>query len=57
MDKEDKLKFVRYLESRDAFLIRYSIDRVTSFLNISRYTLYGYLEEARQQLRAQASAG
>jgi predicted transcriptional regulator YheO len=50
MNKEDKLKFLRHLETRDAFLIRYSIDRVGAFLNISRYTLYTYLDEVRQEL-------
>lgn len=49
MDKADKLRFLRYLEDRGAFLIRYSVDRVAAILDISRYTLYSYLEEARQK--------
>ncbi len=48
MDREDKLKFLRHLEQRGAFLIRYSADRIAAFLDISRYTLYSYLEESRQ---------
>lgn len=50
MDKEDKINFLKQLELQDAFLIRYSIDRVTSFLGISRFTLYTYLDEARKDL-------
>lgn len=56
MDKADKIKLVKYLDQRDAFLIRYSIDRVTAFLNISRYTLYTYLDEARQDSATKTAA-
>jgi predicted transcriptional regulator YheO len=48
MDKEDRLKFLRILDDRGAFLIRYSADRVAAFLDVSRYTVYSYLEESRQ---------
>ncbi len=48
MDKAEKIRLLKYLDSKDAFLIRYSIDRMTNVLNISRYTLYTYLDEARQ---------
>lgn len=56
MDKADKIKLLKYLDQRDAFLIRYSIDRVTAFLNISRYTLYTYLDEARQESTSKTAA-
>jgi predicted transcriptional regulator YheO len=57
MDKADKIKLLKYLDQRDAFLIRYSIDRVTGLLNISRYTLYTYLEEARRDSPAKPAVG
>jgi predicted transcriptional regulator YheO len=43
----DKLQFVRFLDQRGAFLITRSGDAVCDFLNISKYTLYRYLELVR----------
>lgn len=54
MEREDKLKFLEHMEQRGAFLIRYSVDRVAAILGISRYTLYQYLEEVRQDSRSAA---
>jgi predicted transcriptional regulator YheO len=44
MDREDKIQVISYLEKKGAFLIRYSIDRVAQSLNISKFTVYNYLE-------------
>jgi len=44
MDREDKIHVISYLEKKGAFLIRYSIDRVAQSLNISKFTVYNYLE-------------
>lgn len=44
MNREDKIKFVRYLDQKGAFLITKAAERVYEHLRISRYTLYNYLE-------------
>ena len=44
MSRDDKIAVVSYLESRGAFLIRYSVDRVASLLQISKFTVYNYLD-------------
>ncbi|EPZ53110.1 transcriptional regulator [Alicyclobacillus acidoterrestris] len=43
MAKEDKVEFIRHLDRRGAFLIKKSGERVCSYLNISKFTLYNYL--------------
>lgn len=60
MSREDKLQFLRLLDGRGAFLITKSGDKVCEFLNISKFTLYNYLdtirkEEAEAQERMNAS--
>lgn len=47
MNREDKITVIAHLEEKGAFLIRYSVDRVAELLNISKYTIYNYLEEIR----------
>jgi predicted transcriptional regulator YheO len=47
MDREDKVHVIAYLENKGAFLIRYSIDRVAQSLNVSKFTVYNYLEELK----------
>lgn len=44
MKREDKIKFVRYLDQKGAFLITKASERVYEHLNISRYSLYNYLD-------------
>lgn len=48
MSKEDKINFIRYLDERGAFLISKSGLRVCKTLNISKYTLYKYLDLIRE---------
>ena len=43
MTKEDKIKAVKYLEQKGAFLIKKSGDKISNFFDISKYTLYNYL--------------
>jgi len=43
MTKDDKVKAIKFLEKRGAFLIKKSGDKVTKFFDISKYTLYNYL--------------
>lgn len=47
MTKEDKMKGILFLKERGAFLIQKSSDRIANFFDISKFTLYNYLEEAQ----------
>lgn len=48
MTKEDKIKGLKYLDAKGAFLIKKAGDRITKFYDISKYTLYNYLEQAEE---------
>ena len=48
MDRADKFKAVDYLESKHVFLITKSSVRVCEFLNITKYSLYTFLDEIRK---------
>lgn len=48
LTKDEKLEIIKFLDSKGAFLITKSGDRVCEFLNISKFTLYNYLEMTRQ---------
>ena len=54
MSKAEKLEVVRFLDRRGAFLITRSGDRTCEFLNISKFTLYNYLDAVRTE---EASGG
>lgn len=47
MTKEDKIEAIRYLDSKGAFLIKKSADKMAKFFSMSKFTLYNYLEEGR----------
>ncbi len=47
MTKEDKMSAVKFLNDSGAFLITKSGPKVCSILNISKYTLYSYLDEIK----------
>ncbi len=49
MTKEDKVKAIGFLNDSGAFLITKSGQKVCNFFGISKYTLYGYMDEAKQQ--------
>ncbi len=49
MNKDDKIKAIRYLDGKGAFLIKKSGDKVTKFYDISKYTLYNYLDAASDE--------
>ena len=49
MGREEKMKFLKYLDSKGAFLISKSSEKVCEFLGISKYTLYNYLETVRSE--------
>jgi len=44
MNKEDKIKCIQFLNNKGAFLITKSGDKVSEYFNISKYTLYSYLD-------------
>ncbi len=44
MDKEDKIKAIRFLNDAGAFLITKSSDKVCKYFGISKYTLYNYID-------------
>ncbi|MFD0696115.1 transcriptional regulator [Paenibacillus sp. GCM10027628] len=51
MTKEDKMRMLHLLDSKGAFLIKKGGEKICSYLNISKYTLYSYLEEGKSSLK------
>lgn len=47
MNKEAKIRLIRFLDERGVFMIQKSGQAVCELLGISKFTLYNYLEEAR----------
>lgn len=47
MTKDDKVRAIRYLNDTGAFLITKSGPKVCKYFGISKYTLYSYLDEAK----------
>ncbi len=47
MAKEDKIELVRIFEERGVFLVKGAVEYVAEVLNVSRYTVYNYLDEIR----------
>ena len=47
MNKEAKIKLLKFLDERGVFLIQKSGQKVCNLLGISKFTLYNYLEEIR----------
>lgn len=48
MGKSDKLEIVKELDDKGLFLVKGAIDLVASQLDISKFTLYGYLDEIKK---------
>lgn len=51
MNKEDRMKVVKYLDDRGALLVQKGVQIVAETLNVSRYTIYNYLNEINQEKR------
>lgn len=49
LSKEEKVNIVEILDQKGAFLIKGAIDYVAEVLCVSRYTIYNYLDEIREQ--------
>ena len=45
MDREDKIRAIRFLNDAGALLITKSGDKIATFFGISKYTLYSYLDD------------
>jgi len=52
MDRDDKIAVISHLERKGAFLIRYSMERAAQLLNISKFTVYNYLEKIRDKQKS-----
>ncbi|MTI66674.1 MAG: hypothetical protein FH753_08750 [Firmicutes bacterium] len=48
LNKEDKVKVVKELDDKGTFLIKGAVDYVAEVLCVSRYTIYNYLDEIRE---------
>lgn len=55
MQKEDKMRMIQLLDSKGALLVKKGGERICQYLNISKYTLYSYLEEIKSN--GEGSAG
>jgi predicted transcriptional regulator YheO len=49
MSKEDKLQMLKHLDNKGAFLISKSGGKICKIMDISKYTLYSYLDEVRKK--------
>ena len=49
MNKEDKVKAIRFLNDSGAFLVTKSGDKVAKYFGISKYTLYSYIDANKKQ--------
>lgn len=54
MNKDDKVKAIGFLNESGAFLITKSGQKVCNYFGISKYTLYSYMDEAKQVAAAEA---
>ncbi len=48
MTKEERIRAISYLDKRGAFLISKSSQKACDFFQISKYSFYNYLEEAKE---------
>ena len=48
-DKKDNLEVVRFLNEHHVFTIKGATDTLARELNVSRYTIYNYIEEVRNK--------
>ncbi len=49
MSREDKINGLEFLERKGAFLIKKSADKIAKVYDISKYTLYNYLEDGKRE--------
>ena len=51
MNKDDKVRAIRFLNEHGAFLITKSGDKVAKYFGISKYTLYSYIDMKQEDKR------
>jgi predicted transcriptional regulator YheO len=56
LGKKDKIEIVKQLEAHGFFLIKGGIKLLASRLNVSKYTLYNYLEQVRSESQESKSS-
>lgn len=49
MNKDDKVRAIRFLNQNGAFLVTKSGDKVAKYFGISKYTLYSYIDTKQQE--------
>ena len=49
MNKDDKVKAIRFLNENGAFLVTKSGDKIAKYFGISKYTLYSYIDTKQQE--------
>jgi len=49
MSREEKIRVVKFLDQKGAFLITKAGNRICQFLDISKFTLYSYLDEVHSE--------
>ena len=49
MNKEEKVTAIQFLNDAGAFLITKSGERIQTFLGISKYTMYAYLDMIKKE--------
>lgn len=47
--RDEKVEMIRFMEQKGIFLIRGTIDRVAEKLNVSKVTVYSYIEEIKEK--------
>lgn len=49
MNKDDKVKAIRFLNQNGAFLVTKSGDKIAKYFGISKYTLYSYIDTKQEE--------
>jgi predicted transcriptional regulator YheO len=49
MNKKERVKLVKYLDDKGVLIIKKGIQMVAEALNVSRYTIYNYLKEIKEE--------
>jgi predicted transcriptional regulator YheO len=56
MQKEDNLRVVEIIEEKGGFMIKGAVDLLAQKLNLSRYTVYNYIDELKAKKKIQLQA-
>jgi predicted transcriptional regulator YheO len=53
LTKKDNLEVIRELDENDIFSIKHAVETIARRLNVSRYTIYNYIDEVRSARRVE----